>query len=108
MPSARPNRVARRKPASVVHRVTNELSRIGVRYCHSAANTSEGAGRMVSGTSRTLQTISQMTSSATTNSVGETTLIANSRLSTDQAPQLVHHVLERLRVGHLQVARSRQ
>src|SRR3954469_5594125 len=67
-----------RKPASVVHSVTHELSMIGLRYCHSAPNTSEGAGRMVSGTSRALHTISHSTKSASVNAAGDTTLIANS------------------------------
>src|SRR5687768_14736404 len=108
MPSASPNTVAITNPASVVHSVTNELSKIGLRYCHSAAKTSEGAGRMVSGTSSALQMASQARNSATTKAVGETTLIANSRLSTaDQAPELVHDVLERLRVRHFQIARPR-
>ena len=42
--------MAMRNPASVVHSVTHELSMIGARYCQSAPKTSEGAGRMVSGT----------------------------------------------------------
>src|SRR5687767_6683238 len=108
MPSARPNSVAMRKPASVVHSVTNELSQIGWRYCQSAPNTSEGAGRMVSGTCMARQTISQATNRPIVKRMGETTRITNSRLSTNQASQLVHHVLERLRVRHLQVARPRQ
>src|SRR5918992_4573001 len=108
MPSASPNTVAIRKPARVVHSVTNELSKIGLRYCHSAANTSEGAGRMVSGTSSALQIASQTRNSATTKAAGETTLIANSRLSTaDQAAQRVHDVLELLRVGDFEIARPR-
>src|SRR6185503_12042122 len=108
MPSARPNTVAIRKPASVVHSVTNELSQIGLRYCHSAPKTSEGAGRIVSGTFSAWHTISQATNSAITNALGEKTRMANSRLSTaDQRPQLMHHVLERLRVGHLELARPR-
>src|SRR5262245_51539030 len=94
MPSARPNAVAMRKPASVVHSVTQELSMIGLRYCQSAANTSDGAGRMVSGTFNALQTASQKTKRRMTKTEGEITLIANSRLSTDQAPQLVDDVLE--------------
>src|SRR5687767_8988650 len=108
MPSARPKAVAMRKPASVVQSVTQELSMIGLRYCQSAPNTSEGAGRIVSGTSSARQTTSQTTKSSTVNTAGETTLIPNSLLSTDQAPQLVHHVLEGLRVGDLEVARPRQ
>src|SRR6185503_3009770 len=108
MPSARPKSVAMRKPASVVHSVTNELSQIGLRYCHNAPNTSDGAGRMVRGTLSARQTVSQTTNRPTVKSAGDTTLMANSRLSTDQAYQFVHHVLERLRVGHLQVARPRQ
>src|SRR6185436_6436010 len=108
MPSARPKMVAMRKPASVVHSVTQELSTIGLRYCQSAAKTSEGAGRMVSGTFSALQTISQTTNSATVKSAGETTLMPSSRLSTDQAPQLVHDVLELLRIRHVQIARPRQ
>src|ERR687898_585018 len=108
MPSTRPNTVAMRKPASVVHSVTKELSQIGLRYCHSAPNTSEGAGRMVSGTCIARQTISHATNKPIVKRMGETTRMANSRLSTDQASQLVHHVLEWLRVRHLQVARPRQ
>src|SRR5688500_13424401 len=82
MPSSSPNTVAMRKPASVVHSVTHELSTMGARYCHSAANTSEGAGRMVSGTASALHTISQKTNSRTVNTAGETTLMPNSRRST--------------------------
>src|SRR5688572_21120512 len=107
MPSSRPNTVAIRNPASVVHSVTNELSQIGLRYCQSAPKTSEGAGRMVRGTLRARQTISQTTNNATVNSAGDSTLITNSRLSTNQASQFMHHVLEGLRVGHFQVARPR-
>src|SRR5690348_9443230 len=103
MPSTRPNTVAIRNPARVVHRVTHELSTIGARYCHSAPNTSEGAGRIVSGTFNALQTASQTKNSATVNRSGDTTLMVNSRLSTDQAPQLVHHRLERRRVRHFEV-----
>ena len=47
--------MAMRKPASVVHSVMQELSQIGLRYCHSAPNTS-GAGRMESGTLNSAQT----------------------------------------------------
>src|SRR5512134_98796 len=111
MPSPRPNTVAIRNPASVVQSVTNELSQIAFLYCHSAPSTSEGAGRMVSGTSSAVQRISQARNSANTKSVGETTRIANSRLSilfSDQGAQLVDDVLELLRVGHLEVARPRE
>src|ERR1700752_4777557 len=104
MPSARPNAVAMPKPASVVHSVTHELSAIGLRYCHSAANTSEGAGRIASGTLKILHAASQATKSATTNRHGDTTLMASSRLSTDETSQFVDDVLERLRVGHLELA----
>ena len=107
MPSASPNSVAMRKPASVVHNVTNELSQIGLRYCHSAPNTSEGAGKMVSGTCKALQTISHATNNPSVKSKGETTRMVNSRLSTDQAPQLMHHVLEGLRVRDFEVAGTR-
>src|SRR5687768_11321395 len=108
MPSARPSAVAMRNSATLVQSVTQVLSMIGLRYCQSAPNTSEGAGRMVSGTFSARQTISQTTKSSTVNTVGETTLIANSRLSTDQAPQLVHYVLEGLRIGDVEIARARQ
>src|SRR5690242_13466789 len=101
MPSSRPNTVAIRKPASVGHRVTNELSAIGARYCHSATNTSEADGRMVSGTLRPRQTSSQIRNKAMVNSAGETTRMPNSRLSTDQASQFVHDVLELLRIRYL-------
>ncbi len=74
-----------RKPASVVHSVTQELSMIGARYCQRAPNTSEGAGRMVSGTSSALHTTSQTTNSATVNTTGETTLMRNSRRSISAA-----------------------
>src|SRR5688500_3838820 len=107
MPSARPNTVAITKPASVVHSVTNELSQIGLRYCQSAPNTSEGAGRIVSGTLSAWQTISQTTNIAMTKAAGASTLIASSRLSTNEASQFVHHVLERLGIGHLEIARPR-
>src|SRR5688500_19096851 len=100
MPSASPNKVAMRKPASVVHSVTNELSQIGLRYCHSAPKTSEGAGRMVSGTCSARQTTSQATNNTIVKRIGETTRMTNSRLSTNQASEFMHHVLERLRVGH--------
>src|SRR5687767_11163089 len=109
MPSKRPNSVAMAKPASVVQSVTNELSQIGLRYCHSAPNTSEGAGRMVSGTSSALQMTSHARKSAITKTAGETTRIANSRLSTaDQRSQLVDQILKRLRVGDLELARPRK
>src|SRR5918993_4631177 len=108
MPSARPNSVAMRKPASVVHSVTNELSQIGLRYCHSAPNTSDGAGRMVSGTCIARQTTSQVMNNPMVKRMGEITRMANSRLSTNQASELMHHVLEGLRVRHLQVAGPRQ
>src|SRR5688572_4870467 len=109
MPSKRPNTVAMANPASVVQSVTNELSQIGLRYCQSAPNTSDGAGRMVSGTSSALQTSSHATKSAITKTAGETTRIANSRLSTaDQRAQLMDQVLERLRVGDLEFARARK
>src|SRR5712692_4166639 len=97
MPSARPKTVARKNPASVVHSVTYELSAIALRYCHSAANTSVGAGRMASGTLSSRQASSQIRNIASTNTVGDTTLRASSLLSTsspDQRAQLVHDVLE--------------
>src|SRR5688572_10845170 len=108
MPSSRPNAVAMPKPASVVQSVTHELSAIGLRYCHSAPNTSEGAGRIASGTLNALHTTSQITNSAMVNSAGDRTLIASSRLSTaDETSQFKHQVLKRLRIGHLQLARAR-
>src|SRR5829696_4311507 len=107
MPSSRPKAVAMPKPASVVHSVTQELSAIGLRYCHKALNTSEAAGRMASGTLKALQTTSQITNSAMVNSAGERTLIASSRLSTaDETSQFMHQVLEGRRVGDLELARA--
>ena len=81
IPRPRPNTVAMKKPARVVQSVTQELSAIATRYCHSAANTSEGAGRMVSGTVNAAQTISQTRNRASVNAAGETTLMAMSRRS---------------------------
>src|SRR5512145_1651037 len=109
MPSRRPKTVAIAKPASVVQSVTNEMSQMRFVYCQSAPKTSGGAGRMVSGTSSALQSASQTKKSTITNKAGETTRMAISRLSTaDQRSQLVDQVLERLRVGNVEVARPRK